>query len=75
MTTTTQEQNNFVKKHNLFLLNNTRIEYNSNTGYVYIWVYHDKNYKNGTFYQITDKGVLSLCTIRENSFDEEIISW
>lgn len=61
--------------HDMKLLNNTRIEYNSETNCTYIWVYHDKNYQNGTFYCIDDKGILSLCTIREGEFVEEIIYW
>lgn len=75
MTITTQEQNNSVKKYNLFLLNNTRIEYNSITNDIIIWIYHDKNYKNGTYYRIDNNKNLYLCTTRADSFEEEQILW
>ena len=61
--------------HNLSLLNNTRLEYNSDKDELYIWVYHDKNYKNGTFYCIYPDNLLTLCTVRNGEYNEEVIKW
>lgn len=62
-------------KHDMTLLNNTRIEYNSETKQYFIWVYHDKNYQNGTFYCLYPDNLLTLCTVRNGEFVEEIIKW
>ena len=61
--------------HDMKLLNNTRIEYYSITNCIHIWVYHDKNYKNGTFYCIYPNNLLTLCTVRNGEYEEEVIKW
>lgn len=63
-----------IKYHDLSLLNNTRIQINE-TNTIYIWVYHDKDYKNGTFYCIYPDHFMSLCTIRNGEYVEEMIKW
>ena len=62
--------------HNLSLLNNTRLEYNSDKDELYIWIYHDKNFNNGTYHKFVIKSWdLYLCTIRNGEFIEERIKW
>lgn len=62
--------------HNLSLLNNTRLEYNSDEDELYIWIYHDKDFNNGTYYKFVIKSWnLYLCTIRNGEFIEERIKW
>ena len=36
--------------HDLNLLNNISFCYNSDTNEIILWIFHDKLYKNGTFY-------------------------
>ena len=61
--------------HDMTLLNNTRLEINIEQKTRIIWIYHDKNYKNGTFYCIYPDNLLTLCTIRNGEYEEEIIKW
>lgn len=61
-------------KHDLNLLNNTRFCYNSNTKESILWIYHDKNYKNGTFYLFNYKTEkLFLITVRNCEYIEQEI--
>lgn len=61
--------------HDMTLLNNTRIEVDTRTDNILIWVYHDKEYKNGTFYCIYPGKSLTLCTVRNGEYVEEVIKW
>ena len=62
-------------KHDLNLLNNTRFCYNPNTKECILWIYHDKNYKNGTFYLFNCKTEkLFLITVRNCEYIEQEIT-
>lgn len=61
--------------HNLNLLNNIRFCYKSDTNEIILWIFHDKNYKNGTFYAFNcNNNKLSLVTIRADEYIEQEIS-
>lgn len=61
--------------HDLNLLNNTKFCYNSDTNEIILWIFHDKLYKNGTFYVFNCKNnKLSLVTIRANEYIEQEIT-
>lgn len=61
--------------HDLNLLNNTRFCYNSDTNEIILWIFHDKLYKNGTFYVFNCKNnKLSLVTIRAGEYIEQEIT-